>query len=150
MALSTTNPKSITAISAILTINIPALGITGHQVQGFSADDAFSFEEVNSMEEYIGVDGQLKTVWIGDVVNPALEIGVINAGINLDNTQRVTIDSLTGVDGAGDIVAANGWYLSVTDPTANARANRESPVCIFVYTSGQSIQKIELPIYNAQ
>ena len=108
------------------------------------------FKQLNKIPYNERGYGQLKTVWIGDVVNPALEIGVINAGINLDSTQRVTIDSLTGVDGAGDIVAANGWYLSVTDPTANARANRESPVCIFVYTSGQSIQKIELPIYNAQ
>ena len=85
MALSTTNPKSITAISAILTINIPALGITGHQVQGFSADDAFSFEEVNSMEEYIGVDGQLNAGYIPQLQTMRLTIAPTSTSATLFN-----------------------------------------------------------------
>lgn len=93
---------------------------------------------------------KLRTVWLGDVINPAIEIGVINAGIALDSTQKVLIDTLAGVDGAGDIVQQTGFYLQITDPDAAVRAARGTPVCLFIYTSGQSIQKLTLPVFNAQ
>ena len=85
MALSTTNPKSITAISAILTINIPELGISGHTVQGFSSDEAFSFEEVDSMEEYIGVDGQLNAGYIPQLKTMRLSLAPTSTSVRLFN-----------------------------------------------------------------
>jgi hypothetical protein len=93
---------------------------------------------------------KLKTVWTGDVIAPAIEIGVIAAGINLDSTQRVLIDNLTGTSGSGDTVATNGWFMSVEDPSAAVRAGRGTPVIIFVYTSGQSIHRLHIPVFNAQ
>jgi hypothetical protein len=93
---------------------------------------------------------KLRTVWKGDVIAPAIEIGVITQGVNLDQTERVLIDTMAGVQGAGDVVAQSGYWLSVKDPTATVRAQRGTPVCLFIYTSGQSIQKIELPVFNAQ
>ena len=93
---------------------------------------------------------KLKTVWTGDVIAPAIEIGVIAAGIALDSTQRVLIDNLTGVSGSGDTVSTNGWFMSVEDPSAAVRAARGTPVIIFVYTSGQSIHRLHIPVFNAQ
>lgn len=92
----------------------------------------------------------LKAVWIGDVINPAIDIGIISAGVSLDTTQKVLIDSLTGIDDSGEIVANAGWFLDVSDPSANDRANRESPTIIFVYTSGQSIHRLHIPVFLAQ
>ncbi len=92
----------------------------------------------------------LSSVWVKDVIEPALEVGVIEAGIALDQTQKVVIDSLTGVDGSGEIVSSLGWFLSIEDPTAAARAARETPVIIFIYTSGQSIHRLLIPVFLAQ
>jgi len=93
---------------------------------------------------------KLKTVWNGDVIAPAIEIGVITAGVALDSTQRVLIDNLTGTSGSGDTVATNGFFMSVEDPSAAVRAGRGTPVIIFVYTSGQSIHRLHIPVFNAQ
>jgi len=92
----------------------------------------------------------LKSVWVGDVINSALDIGIIATGIALDSTQRILIDSLTGVDGSGDIVSSVGWFLDISSPAAAVRVARESPVIVFVYTSGQSIHRLHIPVFLAQ
>lgn len=93
---------------------------------------------------------KLKSVWIGDVIAPALDIGIISAGVALDLTQKVLIDSLTGHDDSGEIVATTGWFLSIEDPTAAARVARETPIIVFVYTSGQAIHRLHIPVFLAQ
>lgn len=67
MSLTSQAPKSTTAISARLIINIPELGLIGHKVEGFSADEAVSFEEVDVSEIYIGVDGQLNAGYVPQI-----------------------------------------------------------------------------------
>ena len=57
MSLTSQSPKSTTAISASWIINIPSIGIIGHKVEGFSADDAFSAQSVKLIESYLGIDG---------------------------------------------------------------------------------------------
>ena len=92
----------------------------------------------------------LKSVWLGDVINPAIDIGIIAAGIALDTTQKTLIDSLTGVDDSGEVVSQVGWFLDIDDPSAAERSDRESPIIIFVYTSGQSIHRLHIPVFLAQ
>jgi len=51
------NNRTLTTANAIIIMNVPGV-ITGHQVQGFSADDIFDFETVQRAEILMGLDGQ--------------------------------------------------------------------------------------------
>lgn len=76
-------------------------------------------------------------------IDNAVDFGAIRAGVTLTESQRVQVNSLAGQD-IGDILFTRGWYLSVRDPGGAARAARQSPVCTFFYTDGQSVQRINL------
>lgn len=85
MSLSSQNPKSNTAISAKLIINIPELGVVGHKVEGFGADDAVSFEEVDTTEVFIGVDGQLVAGFIPQLKTMRLTLAATSASLTIFN-----------------------------------------------------------------
>ena len=76
-------------------------------------------------------------------IDNAVDFGAIRAGVTLTEAQRVQVNSLAAQD-ISDILFTRGWYLSVQDPGGQARANRQSPVCTFFYTDGQSVQRINL------
>lgn len=50
---------SITSANAVLLLSIPALYPVPQQMQGFSADDVFDFDPLESAETVMGVDGVL-------------------------------------------------------------------------------------------
>lgn len=49
----------ITAANAVILISVPLLLPTPTQIQGFSADDVFDVEDVDSAQVLMGVDGTL-------------------------------------------------------------------------------------------
>lgn len=51
--------KSLTAATAVYMLSLPDVFPIPQQLQGFSADDVFSIEQVPSAEVLMGVDGKL-------------------------------------------------------------------------------------------
>jgi hypothetical protein len=77
------------------------------------------------------------------VIDDALNFGAIRAGVTLSAQQKAEVNTRAGGDVAG-VIERRGWYVSVKDPGATARANRQSPVTTVFYTDGQSVQSITL------
>ena len=79
-------------------------------------------------------------------IDTALNAGVINTGIKLDDTQIAAIASETGLElnDVENTLFQNGWLFQAKDPTAAVRAQRGTPECRFYYCDGGAIQKIEL------
>lgn len=82
--------------------------------------------------------------WCKDVINRAVNNGVIDVGVTLSETQKSTLVQELGADYSSDIFS-NGYYLQVKEGSVNARQQRETPVCNFVYTYGGSIHKLTMP-----
>lgn len=79
-----------------------------------------------------------------DVIEAAINNGVINKGVTLSNAQKSALTSELGGD-FSDEIYNNGYYLQVLDATAQARQQRVSPPCNLVYTYGGAVQKLTLP-----
>jgi hypothetical protein len=82
-----------------------------------------------------------------DVVNAALNNGVIRAGVTLSNGQKAIINSAVGANTA---VERFGWLLDIKDANPTVRAARGSPPMLFYYTDGGSVQKIDLSSIEVQ
>ena len=82
--------------------------------------------------------------WCADPINRGINNGAIQKGVKLSEAQKAQLYAEIGIDVADDIYT-DGYYLVVEDPGAQARANRESPVCGLWYTYGGQINKVELP-----
>ena len=82
--------------------------------------------------------------WCRDVLNRAINNGVIDAGVTLNETQKSALVEELGADYSNEIYS-NGYYLQVQDATANTRQQRTSPPCNLVYTYGGAIQRLTLP-----
>lgn len=79
-----------------------------------------------------------------DVIERAINNGVINAGVNLSNAQKSQLVSELG-DDYSDEIYNTGYYLQIVDATANIRQARTSPACNLVYTYGGAIHRLVLP-----
>lgn len=84
-----------------------------------------------------------------DAINGGLLFGAIRAGITLSNAQVEEINLAAGVTIA-PIIQTRGWYLQVSDATAQVRAARGSPPCTLWYADGGSVQKITLASIEVQ
>ncbi|HWE98824.1 MAG TPA: DUF3383 family protein [Caulobacteraceae bacterium] len=73
----------------------------------------------------------------------ALSFGAIRAGVTLSSTEIAAVNAMAGFDIATTI-ANTGWYLLISNPSAQVRAARGSPPMTFFYTDGQSIQQLTL------
>jgi hypothetical protein len=78
-----------------------------------------------------------------DPINAGLNFGAFRAGVVLSSLEVAEVNSLAGLN-ISNILQQRGWFLSVTDPGAQVRQARGSPVCQFFYCDGQAIQKITL------
>lgn len=76
-------------------------------------------------------------------IDNAVSFGAIRSGVTLSFAQQAEVNAIVGQDIA-DTLFARGWFLSTVDPGAQVRAQRGSPICTFIYTDGQSVQKITL------
>lgn len=84
-----------------------------------------------------------------DPVQVALFNGVIQPGITLSNSQRAQVNTDAGV-AIADTLQTNGYYIQVLDAPPEVRVTGGSPPIKFWYTSGGSIQNIELASINVQ
>ena len=82
--------------------------------------------------------------WCLDPINRGLNNGVIQAGLNLSEAQKAQLYNEIGQD-VSEQIYTDGYFLLVEDPGAQARVERETPICGLWYTYGGAVQKIELP-----
>lgn len=79
-----------------------------------------------------------------DVIEAAINNGVINIGVSLSNAQKSQLTSELGGD-FSDEIYNNGYHLQILDATAQARQQRVSPPCNLVYTYGGAVQRLTVP-----
>jgi hypothetical protein len=77
-------------------------------------------------------------------IDEALNFGAIVAGTTLSATQANVINQATGVPGAAQVVASQGYYLFIGQPSPQVQAQRGSPPMILYYADGESIQQLTL------
>lgn len=82
--------------------------------------------------------------WCLDPINRGLNNGVIQVGLNLSEAQKAQLYNEIGQD-VSEQLYTDGYFLLVADPGAQARVERETPVCGLWYTYGGAVQKVELP-----
>lgn len=78
-----------------------------------------------------------------DTITEALNFGAIRTGVTLSNAQIAEINAAAGKSVASAI-QAQGYYLQILDPGAEARDGRKTPVQNFWYTNGGAVQKLVL------
>ncbi len=76
-------------------------------------------------------------------INNALNNGVIQTGVTLSGTQAAAVNQAAGVNCASTITA-NGYYLQILDPGAEARNARQTPIINLWYTDGGAIQQFTM------
>ena len=79
-----------------------------------------------------------------DVIEAAINNGVINIGVSLSNAQKSQLTSELGGD-FSDEIYNTGYYLQILDATAQSRQQRVSPPCNLVYTYGGAVQRLTVP-----
>lgn len=83
--------------------------------------------------------------WFADPINAAKLNGVIQSGVSLSESQRAELINEIGADKSQQIYS-DGYYLEVSDPSAQVRANRETPVIGLWYTYGGAVHKMDVPL----
>ena len=76
-----------------------------------------------------------------DPINSAKNFGAIRAGINVSASQAAEIQYATGVN-AAPTIASQGFYLQISEATAQTRAARQSPPITLYYQDGEAVQQI--------
>ena len=79
-----------------------------------------------------------------DVIERALNNGVIDAGVNISNAQKAELTTLLGADYSQEIYT-NGYYLQIVDANATIRQQRKTPSMNLVYTYGGAVHKLIVP-----
>jgi hypothetical protein len=79
-----------------------------------------------------------------DIIERALNNGVIDAGVNISNAQKAELVTLLGADYSQEIYQ-NGYYLQIVDATADIRQSRNTPSINLVYTYGGAVHKLVVP-----
>lgn len=79
-----------------------------------------------------------------DIINRALNNGVIDVGLNISDAQKAELTTLLGGD-YSDEIKNNGYYLQIVDATASIRQARKTPSINLVYTYGGSVHKLVVP-----
>lgn len=85
------------------------------------------------------------SAWCTDPINRALNNGVIDTGVMLSESQKAQLISEIGSD-VSDRINTDGYYLTVSDPGAQARVNRDSPNVGLWYTYGGSVHKLDVSV----
>lgn len=100
---------------------------------------------------YDNIGDALISASVQDVVNQALNFGVIRAGVTLTAGQAQEVNNGAGLT-VSDVLQTRGWYFqpNAASTPASTRAKRGSPPCRFWYTDGQSVQSINLASVEVQ
>lgn len=78
-----------------------------------------------------------------DPINAAKNFGAIRAGINVSAAQAAEIQYALGFN-AAPTIAAQGFYLQISEATAQTRAARLSPPITLYYQDGEAVQQITM------
>jgi hypothetical protein len=70
--------------------------------------------------------------------------GVIQPGIPLSEAQQAEVFALSGSTLIAPIIQTRGWYLQIQPAQPQVRQARTSPVILFFYTDGESIQQLDI------
>lgn len=79
-----------------------------------------------------------------DIIERALNNGVIDQGVNLSDAQKAELTTLLGADYSQEIYR-NGYYLQIIDATASIRQARTTPSMNLVYTYAGAVHKLVVP-----
>jgi hypothetical protein len=82
-------------------------------------------------------------------IGAAVNFGAIASGVSLSGSQIAKANALAGTDISSPLQTV-GWYLSVKDPGPIARQARTTPVILFLYTDGGSVQQLSLSSLDIQ
>lgn len=94
---------------------------------------------------YTSIRGAMKAP-----ITEALNNGSIETGVTLSGAQIQALMQATGGIDISSTLYAQGWYLQILDPGAQARGNRTTPNMTFWYTDGGAIQQLTLASIDIQ
>lgn len=83
--------------------------------------------------------------WCQDPINRCLDSGVIDAGLELNESQQAQIMQELGDDGQDAIqaIVSKGYWIGVDLPDAAGRANREAPNVTILYAYAGAVQSLQ-------
>jgi len=79
-----------------------------------------------------------------DTITQMVNFGAIRVGVTLSSLETTEVISQTGLANVPQALTNQGWFFQVQPATVAVRQARASPVCLFLYTDGQSVQNITL------
>lgn len=79
-----------------------------------------------------------------DIIERAINNGVIDLGVNISNAQKAELTTLLGAD-YSDEIRNNGYFLQIVDATAVIRQARNTPSINLVYTYAGAVHKLIVP-----
>lgn len=103
------------------------------------------FKSVNKVP-YNDVGYTMLRQWLADPIDQGLNVGAIDRGLALSESQKAQILQETGDSDSADDIETNGFWLQIKDPGASVRAQRGSPVMQLYVAYAGSVQKVELPV----
>lgn len=84
-----------------------------------------------------------------DPIDQGVKNGSITQGVTMSNAQRKQVFAKVGIDITNEL-HNQGYYLQISEATAQTRGQRISPPINFFYTDGGSIQQITVPSIAVQ
>jgi hypothetical protein len=82
-------------------------------------------------------------------IQQAIVFGAIRPGVTLSSTQIAQVNAQAGYK-IDDVLSQRGWYLQIQPATPQTRQARTTPVVLFWYVDGQSIQQITMSSLEVQ
>ena len=83
--------STITAANSVFMLGAASLYNIPVQMQGYAADDAFSSDEVEFMEKYIGVDGKLSAGFIPYII-------MFDFTLSPDSASNIVMDAIIAAE----------------------------------------------------
>ena len=84
--------------------------------------------------------------WCQDPINRCLDNGVIDAGLEINESQRQQLLNEFGDESLLNDLFSKGYFVTISLPDANARASREAPTVSVVYAYAGSVQRLEVAV----
>lgn len=97
---------TLTSANAVLTAQIEALYPTAQQIQGFAADDAFGFSEVENGEYSMGIDGKLSAGFVYNEIP-------FTVTVQADSPSLVLFENVWNYEVANRTKLAQDWTIVI-------------------------------------
>ena len=91
----------------------------------------------------------IKQVFANNVMEPAIVLGAVNAGVILDEIQTIAINTLANADDAAKLIEQVGYYIKIIPATVAQRNARVLDVNVW-YTSGGTINRVNISVFLVQ